>query len=66
MDLKAYEITNKKKKKKKKHTHTHTRIGRFILPGKVSRREATPQLKRLVAGVPPRRPGLEPGSSHVG
>jgi hypothetical protein len=25
-----------------------------------------PVLKRLVSGFPPRRPGFEPGSSHVG
>jgi hypothetical protein len=28
--------------------------------------KAAPYLKRLVAGFPPRRPGLKPGSSHVG
>jgi hypothetical protein len=27
---------------------------------------AAPQLKQLVAGFPLRRPGLKPGSSHVG
>jgi hypothetical protein len=27
---------------------------------------AVPQLRRVVAGFPPRRPGFEPGSSHVG
>jgi hypothetical protein len=29
-------------------------------------KRAAPQLKRLVAGFPPRRPGFKPGSSHVG
>jgi hypothetical protein len=28
--------------------------------------EATPQLKRLVAAFPPRRPGVKPGSGQVG
>jgi hypothetical protein len=28
--------------------------------------KAVPQLRRLVAGFPPRRPGLEPRSGHVG
>jgi hypothetical protein len=28
--------------------------------------KAAPWLKRLVAGFPPRRPGLEPGSGQVG
>jgi hypothetical protein len=28
--------------------------------------EAAPQLKRLVAGFLPRRPGFEPGPGHVG
>jgi hypothetical protein len=27
---------------------------------------AVPQLRRLVAGFPPRQPGFEPTSSHVG
>jgi hypothetical protein len=27
---------------------------------------AAPELKRLVAGFPPRRPGFEPGSGHLG
>jgi hypothetical protein len=27
---------------------------------------AAPELKRLVAGFPPRLPGFKPGSSHVG
>jgi hypothetical protein len=38
-------------------------------PALVSRKvrlKAAPQLKRLVAGFPPRRPGFKPGSSHVG
>jgi hypothetical protein len=32
----------------------------------VKRQQAAPQLKRLVAGFPPRRPGFKTGSSHVG
>jgi hypothetical protein len=28
--------------------------------------EAVPWLRRLVAGIPPRRPGFDPGSVHVG
>jgi hypothetical protein len=28
--------------------------------------KAAPELKRLVAGFPPRRPGLKPGSGQVG
>jgi hypothetical protein len=27
---------------------------------------AVPWLRRLVAGLPPRRPGFDPGSVHVG
>jgi hypothetical protein len=38
------------------------RILKWILLGS----EAAPWLKQLVAGFPPRRPGFEPGSSHVG
>jgi hypothetical protein len=29
------------------------------------RSEAVPWLRRLVAGLPPRRPGFDPGSVHV-
>jgi hypothetical protein len=29
-------------------------------------RQAVPYLRWLVAGSPPRRPGFEPGSAHVG
>jgi hypothetical protein len=29
-------------------------------------RQAVPWLRRLVVGLPPRRPGFHPGSVHVG
>jgi hypothetical protein len=32
----------------------------------VRKQLAAPQLKRLVAGFPPRRPGFKPGFDHVG
>jgi hypothetical protein len=28
--------------------------------------QAVPWLRRLAAGLPPRRPGFDPGSAHVG
>jgi hypothetical protein len=40
--------------------HTHTEKQKKIF------RLAAPQLKRLVAGFPPRRPGFDPGSGQVG
>jgi hypothetical protein len=36
------------------------------LHGVTSHKRAAPQLRRLVAGFPPRRPGFKPGSGHVG
>jgi hypothetical protein len=33
---------------------------------KLSRYKAAPWLRRLAAGLPPRRPGFDPGSVHVG
>jgi hypothetical protein len=32
----------------------------------ITKASAKPQLKRLVAGFPPRRPGLDPGCGQVG
>jgi hypothetical protein len=38
----------------------------YIFPQLLLYMRAVPQLKRLVAGFPPQRPGFEPGSGHVG
>jgi hypothetical protein len=38
---------------------------KIVLSGILIRR-AVPWLRRLVAGLPPRRPGFDPGSVHVG
>jgi hypothetical protein len=47
-----------------------TSVGNFIRTNhskiKVTWREVVPQLRRLLAGFPPRRPGFEPSSRYVG
>jgi hypothetical protein len=57
------------------HTHTRTPAYSAACPKEFRRllyREeelqegAVPRLRRLVAGLPPRRPGFDPGSVHVG
>jgi hypothetical protein len=37
-----------------------------LFPGGKAADEAMPWLRRLVSGLSPRRPGLDPGSFHVG
>jgi hypothetical protein len=50
-------------------THKTTTANKIFIKSDITelyRNKAVPQLKRLVAGFPPRRPRFEPGSSHVG
>ena len=41
-------------------------VGSGRVYDKVKLEKAVPWLRRLVAGLPPRRPGFDPGSVHVG
>jgi hypothetical protein len=47
-----------------KPSHPTLRCNHYLLC--VNTSSAAPQLRRLVAGFPPRRPGFKPGSGHVG
>jgi hypothetical protein len=45
---------------------THGRETKFMYTSVRKTWRAVPQLRRLVAGFPPRRPGFQPRSGHVG
>jgi hypothetical protein len=45
---------------------TFAQVATFFTGGYVSRNLAMPWLRSLVVGPSPRRPGLAPGSIHVG
>jgi hypothetical protein len=51
------------------HTHTHFILRRRFLLSygfRANERQSTADFRRLVAGLPPQKPGFDPGSVHVG